>query len=125
MISYWGIDHGDVVSKAEKKDRFNGHGEPTLGRYASAWATGGLHGAFAGNKGSKLRATGNEVGGQTGGGYAGRLAGVGLSAATKGKVKAAGAANALGAGGGVGGSMWGVNRNQRKGYLRPQKKDAV
>ena len=120
MISYWGIDHGDVVSKAEKKDRFAGHGEPTFGRYASAYLSGGLHGGFAGKQGKKLRATGNEVGGQTGGGYAGQLAGAGVSAVSRGKIKAAGASNALGAAGGVGGSMWGVNRNQRKGYLKPQ-----
>jgi len=125
MISYWGVDHGDVVSKADKKDKFNGHGEPTLGRYASAWATGGLHGAFAGKQGKKLRATGNEVLGQTGGGYAGQLAGAGLAAASKGKIKAAGASNALGAAGGVGGSMAGVNRNQKRGYLRTQRKDAI
>lgn len=122
MISYWGIDHGEVVSKAD--DKFGGNKKPTTGRYASAYFTGGLHGAVAGKSGKKLRATGNEVFGQSGGGYAGQLAGGVLSAASKGKIKAAGAGNALGAAGGVAGSVLGVNRNQRKGYLKPQEKGA-
>ena len=111
-VSYWGVDHGDEVSKAAKKDRYNGHGEPTAGRRAWAYLGGPLHGAIAGKEGRKLRAAGSGFVGNYGGQAIGQLAGAAL---TRGR-----GGNAGGALGAIGGSQVALEHNQRKGHLKRQ-----
>lgn len=107
-LSAFGIDHGEI-SKATDP---NTGKKPSAGRRVLASAYPVFHGAAAGKKGKKLRAVGNEYGGSLAGGTAGGLAGAAL---TRGR--------ALGVyggaiGGGITGSQLGLNRNQKKGYLK-------
>lgn len=118
MYSAFGIDHGEV-SKAN--DKWGGHGAPTGGRRAVAYLGGPIHSAVAGQKGKKLRATGNAYGGAVGGALSGGAAGAGFGLATR-RPAGVQAGRALGTlGGAVTGSTLGVNRNQRKGYYKPQR----
>jgi hypothetical protein len=124
MESAFGIDHGEI-SKA--KDKYDGHGAPTTGRRLAGHFGYGFHGAVAGKKGKKLRATGTEVagaaGGAVGGNLGGRLAGAVLS---RGHPVAASIGGSLGSlGGGIAGSQGAVNRLQRKGYYKKQKPGAM
>lgn len=105
MISAFGIDHGEVLSKANQKP-------PSAGRVALAGIAPGFHGPIAGRKGKKLRAFGNEAGGSLLGQTAGATVGM---AAGKPVL-----ASRLAAGGAVGGGIAGVYRNQRKNYLKRQ-----
>jgi hypothetical protein len=117
LISYWGVDHGDEISKA---DKYNGHGKPSAGRRTMAYVGQPFHGAVAGKRGKKLRATGNEYGGFALGSVGGSTLGATLGAAT-GKPAIAGAASTIGGlAGGIAGNQAGLNRNQRKGYLKKE-----
>jgi hypothetical protein len=125
-VSYWGVDHGDEVSKASTgMDKYNGQGKPSGKRRLTAQAFGGWHGAVAGKPGKKLRAFGNQTGGGLAGGYAGGAVGGGLAAlATRGRSPLATQTGALtgSLAGGTAGLQAGLNRNQRKGYLKPEKR---
>lgn len=125
MFSAFGVDHGGEFAKAD--DKYGGHGAPSGGRRALAYYGGPIHPAVAGKKGKKLRATGNTyggaVGGAVGGQVAGGVAGAGLRVATRGRAGGPLAGKAIGGiTGGVTGSQLGVNRNQRKGYYKPERK---
>jgi hypothetical protein len=118
--SAFGIDHG--YSEVEKKkssylDPKDPHTKKTAsaGRrvMASAPYAGVVHPFVAGKKGKKARVVGN----QWGGGLLGGVAGSALGGATHNRGIASAAATA----GGIAGSQMGLNRNQRKGYLKPEK----
>lgn len=114
-VSYWGVEHGEVSKAYEQK--------PSTGRRVAAAAFPVPHGAIAGRKGKKLRATGNQAVGAIGGGYGGALAGGGLTALlTRGRNAGAVTRGSQigGFSGAVGGSQLGLNRNQRKGYMKKQ-----
>jgi hypothetical protein len=112
MRSAFGVEHGGI-SKAEK--------EATAGRYVTSWALPGAHGAVAGKKGKKLRATGSELAGFTGGAVGGSIAGLGAARLTHSR----GAAKAVHAGTAAAGSMLGTAHAQRKGHYKPQRKGAL
>lgn len=108
--SAFGIDHG-LISKATDP---NTGKKPSGGRRALAAYNPGLHSIVAGKKGKKLRSYGNEAGGSALGALAG--GGAGLLASRKNPIPLA-----VGAvGGSIAGSQAGLNRNQRKGYLKPE-----
>lgn len=122
MLSFWGVDHGDEVSKsAGLPDKYNRNGSPSAGRRVSGTVFSGYHGLGAGKKGKKIRAAGNEFGGTVAGSLAG---GAAAGLATAGRVKNPKALYGLtfgaSTGGAVAGSQLGVNRNQRRGYYKPQ-----
>jgi len=121
-VSAFGVDHGGI-SKAD--DKYGGNKAPTGGRRAAAYAFGPFHSAVAGKKGKKLRATGNQIGGSVGGAIGGQIGGAALGALTRKPAIMHGTAQAGGLAGGIGGSQLAVNRNQRKGYYKPQKKGAL
>lgn len=74
-VSAFGVEHGYDISKAKDKKKSKPN-SPTAGRYVTAAAFPGWHGAFAGKKGSKLKATGSQVGlGLVGGIAGGAVAG--------------------------------------------------
>lgn len=99
--SYWGVDHGEEVAKAQKKNP----PPPSAGRVATGALFGWPHGAIAGKKGSKLKASGMGLGGT----FAGSLIG-GRVAGPRG--------SALGA---MTGGAAATVESQRRGYLKPQK----
>jgi len=114
------------VSKAEKK--------ATGGRRATGVLFPGIHGAVAGKKGKKLRAAGNELGGQAAGtaasygigAGAGRAASAFQAAGSPKKAGVVGTAGALaGLAAGVSATDYGVRRAQRKGHFKRQKKDSL
>lgn len=115
--SAFGIDHG--YSEVEKKSSYWDPKDPKTkktasgGRRALAYMGGPFHGAIAGKSGKKLRAGGNEAIGILGGNVAGSAAGSALGG-TRG-------AAIGGLAGAVSGSQMAQNRNQRKGYLKPEK----
>lgn len=117
MISAFGVEHGDQVSKLDW-----GGKKPSAGRrvLASAPYTGLVHPFVAGKSGKKLRAGGNQLGGGLAGGMGGSLAGSILGGvAGRGSPAARGLGASLGSVGGlVGGSQAGLARNTRKGYLK-------
>ena len=117
--SAFGIDHGESFSKA--KDPNTGK-RPSGGRRALAAYNPGLHSIVAGRKGKKTRAVGNEYGGALLGSAGGAGIGGGIGAlATRGKGPGALIGAATGSlAGSIGGSQVGLNRNQRKGYLKPE-----
>lgn len=88
--------------------------KPSAGRYAAAGTSLGWHGAVAGKKGKKLRAFGNSAVGSGVVGTGGMLAGAALT-----RSKAGAQVGSLM--GSAAGSIAGMRRNQRKGYLKPQK----
>jgi hypothetical protein len=104
-------NRSEIVAKQEKASG---------GRLAAGGVFPGYHGAFAGKKGHKLRAVGNEVAGNIVGGTAGGLA---ASIATRGK--SMGAARIGTSAGGVAGGVVGTARAQRKGHFKVQKNDSV
>lgn len=107
-ISAFGVDDSRLLSKADRDKR-----QYSAGRTAAAATFGGYHGAVAGRKGKKVRATANEAVGSLLGTYGGGAAGMLLAR----KNPLAGAM--VGAGvGGAGGAVAGLRRNQRKGYLK-------
>ena len=112
-VSIWGVNHGEEIAKAWATDPKTGK-KPSTGRKVAGTLTGGWHPIFAGRKGKKLRATGNVVVGGVGGSLAGSALG---AAVTRGRTSGAMAGQMLGA---WGGSAAGTNRNQKKGYLKPQ-----
>lgn len=125
-VSAFGVVH--EISKREKKASMDRHGA-TLA--ANALTVPGAHGVFAGKKGKKARAAGNEFVGGAGGALAGGPVGAMTGslvgrAATRGSVsgQAVGArvGSTLGGLAGFGGgTAWSVNRNQRKGYYKPER----
>lgn len=123
-ISYWGVEHGESISKAEPmKPKKPQTAQPSAGRRFLASAFPAPHAAIAGRKGKKLRATGNATVGTIAGGYGGALAGAGMGALlSRGKNPAALSSGAIGGAyaGGVGGSQMALNRNQRKGYMKKE-----
>lgn len=115
-VSYWGVEHGDSVSKAYEQN-------PSTGRRVLASTFPVPHAAIAGRKGKKLRASGNAAVGAVGGAYAGSAAGGGIGALlTRGRSTGAitGGASAGSIGGLIGGTQLALNRNQRKGYMKKQ-----
>lgn len=116
MISYWGIDHGDEVSKAQQQPQKASSGRLAAG-VAGNYFTPGIHGAVAGRKGKKLRSFGNEALGTIGGGFAGGFIGGATAKLHGGRLM-----KPLGIGGTAGGAIAGTSRNQKKGYLKPEKK---
>ena len=119
--SAFGIDHGESFSKKEARDPNTGK-KPSAGRRALASYDPGLHSIVAGRKGKKTRAVGNELGGSALGSIGGAGLGGGIGAlATRGKGPGALIGAATGSiAGSIGGSQAGLNRNQRKGYLKPE-----
>ncbi len=116
-ISAFGVDHG-VVSKA------SGPADPKTGKQASTgrrvlasspFGVSLAHPLVAGKKGKKGRAFGNQVGGSILGGVGGAAVGAAL---TRGRSASAIRGGTLG--GTIGGQQMGLNRNQRKGYLKPE-----
>lgn len=122
MYSYWGIDHGEVISKAKKKDKYNGHGAPTAGRRVMAHLGGPFHGAVAGKKGKKLEASVIQAGGGLGGSIAGQSAGAltGLALGRGNPTAATIGAGLGGAAGAITGNQMALNYNQRSGKLKRQ-----
>jgi hypothetical protein len=111
--SAFGVEH--EISKSAV-DPTTGK-SPSLGRRALASTpyASVAHPFVAGKKGKKLRAAGNQIGGGIG---LGTAAGIAAGVATRGRSK--GAVTAASMGGAFGGQQLGLNRNQRKGYLKPQ-----
>ena len=111
--SAFGVEHEFSKEARDPKTKK----EPTAGRrvLASAPITAGFHPIVAGKKGKKLRATGNQWGGSILGSAAGQIGG---AVATRGRSVTASSLG--GVGGMVAGQQAGLNRNQRKGYLKPQ-----
>lgn len=99
-----------------KKDAFGVEKrEGSGGRDVAAAAFPGWHGAIAGKKGRKLRSFGNEVAGTALGGAAGGIVGGALTG---------GRATGVGIGvGSMAGSVAGSRRNQKRGHLKPIKKN--
>jgi len=98
-ISAFGVEHGDFAKAYTDPDTGK---KASVGRRVTAGVFPAIHPLVAGKKGKKLRAFGNEAGSGIAGGFVGSAIGgpvVGLAAQ--------GAATQLG-----------VNRNQRKGYLK-------
>jgi len=118
-LAYAGLQQArrKPVAKAEKS-KYGKYGPPSPDRRMAAGAANyllpGSHGAVAGRRGKKLRAFGNEGGGQV----LGALAGGGAGAAIGGRFAAP-----VGLAGAVTGGQMGLNRNQRKGYLKPEKRN--
>lgn len=104
-----------LVEYISKADPANPQPKASAGRLVAGGAFGGLHGAVAGKKGKKLRATGNAAGGALGGGIVG---GGAAALATRGR--SLGAMQLGQSAGAVSGAIAGTRRNQRKGYLKPQ-----
>lgn len=118
MISYWGVDHGDEISKADNK--YGKNKAPSGGRRVTTALFPGWHGAVAGKKGKKLRSAGTELAGYYGGALGGGVAG-GAAGAVLSRGNAAGAQIGSSVGqlaGGLTGTQLGLNRIQRKGYLK-------
>ena len=116
MISYWGVEHGDSISKADTKYGKSGPPSPERRTQGAIWnyLAPGSHGLAAGKRGKKIRAATNEGGGVVIGGVAGGLVGSKLSLGR--------ARVPLAAATGIAGGQLGLNRNQRKGYLKPERK---
>jgi hypothetical protein len=146
MLSAFGVED-PRISKADKTDRkavreaagikpgfhpSNRHvgvpdrtGTPQYGgRVATGMVFPGVHGAVAGAPGHKLRATGNEVGGLTGGAVAGGALGALGHAVTRGHMPTTIAEHLVEAGA-LAGTAAGVQRAQRKGHYKPYKKAYV
>lgn len=122
MKSYWGVEHGEEISKFENKKSSDSRKLFTVGTNALLGSPGaGIHGAVAGKKGKKLRAAGNQFGASALGGAGGGAAG-GLTAGllTRGRSQAAASTGGV-VGGFLGssfGALGGLARNERKGYLK-------
>lgn len=122
MISAFGVEHGDEVSKAG--DKYDGHKAPTKGRRLAASAGGGLHPLIAGKSGHKARAFGNTavraVGGSMAGGVAGSLTGAALS---RGNPVASAVGSGVGSLAGLhAGTQRAVTINTRRGHFKKQPK---
>ena len=107
-VSFWGVDHGDEISKADDRQR-------SAGRGFLAVNAPGIHAPIAAKKGKKLRAFGNAAGGSVLGGTAGQIAGAALTR---------GSTGGMAVGGGIGGGLGaygGYRRNAAKGYYKPLK----
>ena len=111
-ISVWGIDHGEEIAKAFATDPNTGK-KPSTGRKVAGTFAGGYHPLIAGKKGKKLRAVGNTMVGSGVGALAGGATGAMLM---RGRTSGA----LAGAAGAWGGSLAGMNRNQKKGYLKTE-----
>jgi hypothetical protein len=111
-VSAFGVDHGSEIAKAAVDPKTGK--KPSAGRrvLASAPYTNAVHPFVAGKKGKKLRSAGNQIGGIAVGGLAGGLAGSALARGNP----VGGAVGSLG--GSIAGGQVGLNRNQRKGYLK-------
>lgn len=105
--SYWGVEHGDEISKDFTKNKT----PASAGRLATGAAFGGWHGAVAGKKGSKLKAFATPVVTAN----AGSLAGNAAAIATKGR-----GATALRVGGALAGGASGTVISQKRGWLKKQ-----
>lgn len=105
------------VNHDVKKDAFGVQKrEGSGGRDVTAAVFPGWHGAVAGKKGRKVRSFANETAGTVLGGTGGAIVGGALTG---------GRATGVGAGvGAMAGSVAGSRRNQKKGYLKPIKKNA-
>jgi len=113
MISAFGVEHSDSISKKEEK-------KASTGRQFTTWLAPGIHGGVAGKKGRKLRAAGTEIGatgvGMVGGSIAGALPGILTH-----NPKAATLGSSVGANVGYAGGAYGAtNHNQRKGNYKKQ-----
>lgn len=118
--SNWDKHQAKKNKKVSKAD----YGKPSGGRRVTAQAFGPFHGAVAGKPGKKIRATANQgignVGGYLGGGALGSAAGM-LATRGRSPLASAGGGAVGSVGGWLAGGQAGVKRNQRKGYLKPQK----
>lgn len=109
-ISAFGVEDPRLVSKAKKQK------PPSAGRQVAGTFIPGWHGAFAGKKGHKLRAIGNELGGGFAGSTAGTIIGRTLSRGnpTVGAI----AGDAIG---GVAGTFAGTRHAQSRGHYKKEK----
>jgi|SRR5690606_242463 len=115
-ISYWGVDHGEEIFKANTKSSED-RKALVAGLSAVSPLGAGIHGAVAGKKNKKARAFGNQAGGSfvgsMGGGALGALAGAATRNPTASAVGGVGGSLV----GGAAGGLAGLSRNERKGYL--------
>lgn len=105
-VSYWGVDHGDEVSKADN--------QRSTGRAFLASNSPGIHAPIAAKKGKKLKAFGNSAGGALGGAAVGGTAGLLATRNMAGGFAGSGL-------GGVAGAYGGYRRNASRGYYKPLK----
>lgn len=97
------------------------YGEATFGRKATAAAFPGIHGAIAAKKGNKLNVAARQYGSNLLGSIPGAAVS-GLGVAAKNPIIIAGG-EILGRTGGAIGSVRSTNKSQRRGQLKPQKKE--
>lgn len=101
-VSVWGVEHGDEVSK--RRDRGASSGNASAGRLIAGGVFSPIHGAVAGRKGAKLKASGSQWAGAATGALAG-------AAVSRGKYAGPGAIL-----GGAGATQYG----NKKGWYKSQ-----
>jgi hypothetical protein len=118
MSNAFGVDHTPIAKRSDPTQASSGGA--SVGRHLAAQAAFPFHGAVAGRKGHKLRATGNEVGGAVGGSVAGALIGGAAGALTKNPSIAARAASEGSGAGSILGLGGGVHLNNKRGNYKKQ-----
>lgn len=113
--SVFGVDHGEVISKASSTENGKSHVRTNAALGALSPAASGIHAGVKGKKGKKLRAIGNAGGGSLAGSVAGSLA---ASAVTRGNPIGSFVGGTAGA---VGGAALGSRRNVKRGYVKGAK----
>lgn len=124
--SAFGVEHGDSISKAAPT-KPKTQKPASAGRQAAGTLFPGWHGAFAGKKGHKLRAAGNELGGRIGGALVGQAAAAPLVAGGLAHATRPAGMAALAGGTGISvastlyGGVKGTQRAQRMGHYKPER----
>ena len=112
MISYWGVEHGSEVSKADAPSA-------SAGRKATATVAGPWHSAIAAKKGKKLRSTGRSLAYNS----AGSLPGLGIAVAgamSRNPAMARAGTPVAYVGAGVGNNK-AFHANNKRGYYKPKR----